>query len=115
MTHVAQEPTDAQATEMVRHKAERMARARRERRNFWRTLSHVGVLGWLFVLPLVVGVAVGRYLADTTGYGIYVLVGLVVGLLVGGYVAWKAVQAALAEVRDQGDMQEKPRSADGKR
>jgi len=59
--------------ERVRSQKERTERARRtSSRSLWRTVAHVGVLGWLIALPTVGGAYVGQaphllFLKDTDG------------------------------------------------
>lgn len=81
----------------VRRKAERMSRARQQRDAAWRHLVHVGVLGWVFVLPVVAGVAAGRLLARVTGVRALALVGLLVGLALGGFAAWREIRHSMTE------------------
>jgi predicted F0F1-ATPase subunit len=81
--------------EAVRRKAERMERARRERRSLWTTLYQAGALGWVFVLPVVLGAGLGRLIAQHTGRPAATLVGLGLGLLMGGWSAWRNIQRSM--------------------
>lgn len=85
----------------VRRKAERMARARRSHNSMWRYLAHVGVLGWMFILPVVLGAAGGRLLARWTGIRLLALAGLLAGLGTGAYVAWRQVRQSLEDAEDE--------------
>lgn len=88
----------------VRRKAERMARARRAGASFWAQLAHVGVLGWMFAIPVVAGAFLGHWIAHRTGSrgaGIGVIVG---GVAVGCYVVYRQVKKSLDDAdhaRDQ--------------
>lgn len=88
-------------TSEVRRKAERMARARRGRESMWRYLAHVGVLGWMFILPVVLGAAGGHLLARWTGIRFLAVVGLLFGLAAGSYVAWRQVRHSLEDAEDE--------------
>lgn len=86
-----------QVSEEVRTKARRMARARRQPFRLWRSLAHAGVLGWMFVLPLVAFALLGRWAATATGIRALSLLGLLVGLVTGAAGAWRAIQRAMVE------------------
>lgn len=74
----------------------RLAAARRER---WlregdfsvgRRLAQIGVLGWIFVAPTLVGLAIGRWIDAQAGSGIFWTAPfMVLGLCLGGWTAWK--------------------------
>jgi ATP synthase protein I len=59
-------------------------------RQLWRNLSLFGALGWLIVIPTLIGVAVGRWLDGEFQTGI-VFTGacIVLGVSAGCYLAWK--------------------------
>lgn len=86
--------------EVVRRKAERMARARRRAPLGWRHLSSVGVLGWLFIIPVVLGAFAGRLVARTWHTPGATLIGLGLGLAAGAYVAFRHVQTSLRQDDD---------------
>lgn len=88
-------PTPTPESEAVRRKAHRMRLARRSSASLWRHLAHVGVLGWLFILPVVLGLFLGRLVSLRVGGTAPLLVGLGLGLLVGGYVTWRQVRRSL--------------------
>jgi len=88
----------------VRRKALRMLRARRQRVSPWRALLHVGVLGWVFVLPVVLGVVGGRLVELHLGLRGATLGGLLLGVVAGAYAAWRQIRQSLAE----GDDEEEP-------
>ena len=56
----------------------------------------VGVIGWMVVLPTLLGAALGRFLDGRFGTGIvWTLSLLLVGLVLGGLAAWRDVQEAV--------------------
>ena len=97
----------ASESETVRKKAARMARARRRHVSPWRALMHVGVLGWIFVLPLVLGVSVGRVVEVRLHVPGATVAGLLLGLAAGVYATWRQVRTSLQEGEDE-DREEPP-------
>ena len=87
------EPSDSN---QVERKVRRLRLARSERRSLWRSLAHVGVLGWLFILPVLLGIATGRWVSTVIGQRWPLLAGLALGLAVGGYVSWRQVRGSIA-------------------
>ncbi|MDF1856561.1 AtpZ/AtpI family protein [Pseudooceanicola sp.] len=81
----------------------RKARLSRDRRDRWlregdmsvgRRLAQIGVLGWIFVAPTLAGLFVGRWLDAQLGSGIFwTAPGIVLGLCLGGWTAWKWMNA----------------------
>jgi ATP synthase protein I len=77
---------------------------RRERRQRWiregdpsvvRRLAQIGVLGWIIVVPMLIGVFVGRWLDQTFNSGLFWTAPLlIVGLALGCWSAWKWMQSA---------------------
>jgi len=75
----------------------------RERRSRWqregdvsvgRRLAQIGVLGWIFVIPTLAGLFLGRWLDASLGTGIFWSAPLmIVGLVIGGWTAWKWMNA----------------------
>lgn len=75
------------------------ARQTSRRRAIWRKegepsvvrfVGQIGVLGWIIVLPILVGLFVGRWLDHKFGTGIFWSGPLLVlGVAIGGYSAWK--------------------------
>lgn len=79
----------------VEKKAARLVEGRRRQPTLWQYVGHAGALGWILVLPLVGGVALGRLVAHGASDHTPVLVGLVVGLATGGYGAWRQLRRGL--------------------
>ncbi|MCB9676110.1 MAG: AtpZ/AtpI family protein [Alphaproteobacteria bacterium] len=77
----------------VREKAERMARARRDKRSVWVVLGQAGTLGWQFVLVLVGCTLAGRGLAMLIDHDGPTLVGIVLGLVLGVWTAARSLRA----------------------
>ncbi len=81
----------------------REARLRRDRRDKWlregdmsigRRLAQIGVLGWIFVTPTLVGMFFGRWLDRQFDTGIFWTAPfMVLGLCLGGWTAWKWMNA----------------------
>ena len=79
------------------------ARRKGERRRHWeregepstaRRLAEIGVLGWVIVTPMLIGVFIGRWLDRTFASGIFWTAPLlIVGLAVGAWSAWKWINA----------------------
>jgi ATP synthase protein I len=70
-----------------------LSRRRRQRaanqHGFFRTLGVVGSLGWLIVLPILAGLALGRWLDGLTGGGIrFTGALLLIGVVIGCRLAW---------------------------
>jgi ATP synthase protein I len=74
-------------------------RLRGERRQRWlhegdpsvtRRLAQIGVLGWIIVMPLLIGIFVGRWLDQSFNSGLF-WTGplLMLGLVLGCWSAWK--------------------------
>lgn len=77
------------------HRAVRLREERRERwrregeRSIWRNLSMIGVLGWLIVTPMLLGVFLGRWLDRSFDTGITFTGALIfLGAALGGRLAW---------------------------
>lgn len=79
------------------------ARRRSERRDRWlregdtsvgRRLAQIGVLGWIFVAPTLLGLFLGHKLDAYLGSGLFWSAPLMVlGLCLGGWTAWKWMNA----------------------
>ncbi len=77
---------------------------RRARREAWRrdgerslasNLAMVGTLGWLIVVPTLVGTFAGRWIDRKSGMGITFTSALMfVGLISGCFLAWRKVRSA---------------------
>jgi ATP synthase protein I len=78
-------------------------RRRRDRRDRWlregdmsvgRRLAQIGVLGWIIVAPMLAGLFSGRWLDARLETGIFWTAPLLVlGLGLGGWTAWKWMNA----------------------
>ncbi|MFC2966708.1 AtpZ/AtpI family protein [Acidimangrovimonas pyrenivorans] len=85
---------DARSDEMhgaVQKRAAREARSRKEREpTVWENLSLIGALGWLIVVPPLLGGLLGRWLDRVTGHpilwsGLFIAAGVVIG----AWLAWQ--------------------------
>jgi ATP synthase protein I len=63
--------------------------SRSQRREFWRHVSRVTVAGWLFVIPVVAGAYLGRYLDKKFITDIsWTITLIIIGIAVGIYNVW---------------------------
>lgn len=76
-------------SEKVEKSAEKLAKARREKSRFWHYAQMLGVGGWLFVIPVVAGAYIGRYLDSKLGGEIsWTITFIILGIAVGVYNVW---------------------------
>jgi ATP synthase protein I len=77
----------------VRQRRERIEQWRREgERPIARNLAMIGALGWLIVVPTLIGMFTGRWLDAQYGTGIFWTASfLFVGLVIGCWLAWRRV------------------------
>jgi len=77
----------------VRLREERSERGKKEgERPVWQNLSMIGALGWLIVVPTLLGMFLGRWLDSMFGTGIFFSGALIfVGIMTGCYFAWQRV------------------------
>lgn len=77
------------------HRAVRLREQRHKRageRSIWQNLSMIGALGWLIVVPTLLGVLLGRWLDDAFQTGILFSAALIVlGVAMGSYLAWQRI------------------------
>jgi ATP synthase protein I len=60
-----------------------------------RRLAQIGVLGWIIVMPMLIGVFAGRWLDKTFNSGLFWTAPLLMlGLMLGCWSAWKWMQSA---------------------
>jgi ATP synthase protein I len=80
----------------VRLRGERQQRRLREGEpSVARRLAQIGVLGWIIVAPMLIGVFAGRWLDRTFGSGVFWTAPLMMlGLALGCWSAWKWVKSA---------------------
>jgi ATP synthase protein I len=63
---------------------------------FWQGLNLVGSVGWMVVLPALLGAFVGRWIDDRSGMGVFWTLSLMfVGLALGCTSAWRNVHQEL--------------------
>jgi ATP synthase protein I len=61
-------------------------------RPLWRNLSMVGALGWLIVIPTLLGILIGHWLDMRFGTGIFWSGALIMlGTAFGFYLAWQRI------------------------
>lgn len=62
----------------------------RGERPVWQNMAMLGSLGWLIVVPTLIGLGVGRWLDGVFDTGITLTAaGIFVGVCVGGLLAWQ--------------------------
>jgi ATP synthase protein I len=83
--------TNSALLEEVRRRAGRTRRWMREGDpTLTRQLAAVGVLGWIIVVPALLGVVLGRWLDQWLGSGImFTAALLMLGVLLGSWSAWR--------------------------
>ena len=94
--------TERNGTAQAENHLHRSVELRRRRRAQWeregerplaRNLALIGAVGWLVVVPAVLGAFAGRWLDDALGTGIMWSAGLIfAGVVAGGWMAWKRVE-----------------------
>jgi ATP synthase protein I len=91
MTGAKQNHDTEEMRRAVKLREQRSDRWKREgERPTWMNLSMVGALGWLIVIPALLGVAIGRWLDGMLGTGITFTGALIfIGVGIGGYLAWQ--------------------------
>ena len=77
----------------VQRQTQRIEQGRREKgMNFWQYLGLIGAVGWGVVVPMLVGVLVGRAIDGKAGTEYAWTLGmLVLGLALGCFNAWRMV------------------------
>jgi ATP synthase protein I len=85
------ERTANRLDEAVKTRRERVERWKREgERSLGENLAMIGSLGWLVVVPTLIGIFVGRWMDRTFDSGIFWTLGLlVVGVAIGSALAWQ--------------------------
>ncbi|MFA9474619.1 MAG: AtpZ/AtpI family protein [Filomicrobium sp.] len=62
-------------------------------RPLWHSLSMIGSIGWLIVIPMLIGAVLGRWLDEYFGASIFWSGALIMlGAVLGGYLAWQRVR-----------------------
>jgi ATP synthase protein I len=78
-----------------RRRARREAWKREGERSLASNLAMVGTLGWLIVVPALIGTFVGRWIDRKTGMGVTFTSALMcLGIVAGSVLAWKKVRSA---------------------
>ena len=82
--------------EGVRLRGERQRRLQREGEpSVARRLAQIGVLGWIIVVPMLIGVFAGHWLDRTFASGVFFTAPLLfLGLALGCWSAWKWMHSA---------------------
>ena len=73
----------------IERSAKDLHKGRKERGTFWHYASVIGVGGWLFVIPVVAGAYLGKYLDRSMGGHIsWTLTFIMLGISAGIYNVW---------------------------
>jgi ATP synthase protein I len=94
MTERKNRPSDLDEA-VERRRARQDAWRRSGERPLARNLAMVGTLGWLIVLPALVGTLIGRWIDRKSGSGVtFTSAMMLLGIVGGSWLAWKKVRAA---------------------
>ena len=75
-----------------RHQQRNLAWLRDGNPSIARRLGQIGVLGWIIVVPMLIGMFTGRWLDRIFGTGIFWTAPLLMlGVVLGGWSAWRWV------------------------
>ena len=78
-------------TRVARQRA-RIEEGRREKgQSFWSYVGLIGTVGWSVVVPMIVGVLLGRWIDHGSGGWRWTLGLLVLGLFIGCLNAWRSI------------------------
>lgn len=73
----------------IEKKVRRLMKSRDDKTGFWHYASLIGGGGWLFVIPVIAGAYIGRYLDKHIQAGIsWTLTLMIIGIAVGLYNVW---------------------------
>ncbi len=82
--------------------ARRLKARRRSRQGVWFGLGMMGIIGWSVVVPTLLGAALGVWLDSRhRGGHSWTLTLLVVGLVIGCWIAWHWVAKEDREIREE--------------
>jgi len=78
----------------IRRQAKRAGEHRHD--TFWRGLGMVGAIGWMIVVPMLLGAFVGRWIDRRSETGVFWTLSLLfIGLVLGCVSTWRHVQEEL--------------------
>ena len=73
----------------IEKKVDRLIKSRDDRSGFWHYAASIGAGGWLFVVPVIAGAYLGRYLDKKMPDGIsWTLTCIILGIAAGTYNIW---------------------------
>lgn len=89
-----QAPDEDPFVREIRRQALRAGASRHD--TFWRGLSLVGAVGWMVVVPTLLGAFLGRWIDRRAGTGVFWTLSLLfIGVAVGCYSTWRHVHEEL--------------------
>ena len=82
--------TDKELSRMIKAKETQKLRERKKsRQGFWHSVGMFGLIGWSVVIPTILGTALGKWLDKRfPGKQSFTLTFLIIGLVVGCWIAW---------------------------
>lgn len=93
---MTEEPEAPDATsDALREKAHRVRTKRGKPATIFAHLAHVGVLGWVFILPVIGLTYAGHLAGRATGERWPAVAGLLAGVALGAYLTWRNVRDGL--------------------
>ena len=86
-------------TKIIEKKVQRKLKAKKEHSNIWRMSGFFGLIGFSVIIPLALLIWLGTYLdkAFPTEFS-WTMAGILLGLIVGGWNAWKWVKKEDSEI-----------------
>jgi ATP synthase protein I len=86
------EGNDDYRTRIAHERRLREERRRKGERPFWSGVATLGLLGWMIVIPTLIGAFLGRWIDQTLNSGVFWTLSLMMAGLAGGcYNAWRAM------------------------
>lgn len=74
----------------IEESARGLIKSRKDKGSFWQYVSIFGIGGWLFVVPIVVGAYLGRYLDKKIKVGVsWTLLLIFIGIVAGAFNFWR--------------------------
>jgi ATP synthase protein I len=107
-------PVDSGLSALLRIVTRRAEKPAPRPLSVWSGLSFMGMVGWGFAVPVLLGIALGRWMDQhLPGHHVWMLTLLCVGVLVGGINVWRwIVRTGLVEDGQVEDEQTKDKQTD---
>lgn len=95
MTHDQERKRDEAVGALIEKKADDLAKKRDRKPPILRHLAHVGVLGWIFILPVVLLAWLGHEVSLVLNATWPAVFALLLGVAIGAYGVWRNVSESL--------------------